>query len=281
MFKKIGWFIFTSLSLDAATLRDFPAPVYERIIFIIQKYLLIIKHLFTPFKFGRNFINLKGKKFYYDSKYGLAGYQGIFTRHRKLLALINKPVKVVVDIGANVGTFTLLSKTLFPKSRIIAVEPVKPIFDLLERNTKDVEAEVINAAVTDREGEVKLAYDENDSAISHIDSHGSQTARGMTLATLIKEKDIKEISLLKIDTEGFEDAVLAGAGDILSKTDYIHMEVTIDDNTRYTISSLFSYLCGDGYDFQLVGFRNFLDKGEGHVPLMDVLLANVKRVNLE
>jgi len=47
-----------------------------------------------------------------------------------------------------------------------------------------------------------------------------------------------------------------------------------EDNHNYTISSLLKLLSTDKYDFQLVGFRNYTDKGEGKMPIMDALFVN-------
>jgi len=53
------------------------------------------------------------------------------------------------------------------------------------------------------------------------------------------------------------------------------MEVTIKDNDNYTISSLFKLLSTEKYDFQIIGFRNFTNSGEGVISVMDVLLKNI------
>ena len=53
------------------------------------------------------------------------------------------------------------------------------------------------------------------------------------------------------------------------------MEVTVENNKNYTISSLFKLLSSDNFDFQILGYRNFSNKGEGSLSIMDVILENV------
>jgi len=53
------------------------------------------------------------------------------------------------------------------------------------------------------------------------------------------------------------------------------IEVTIEGNTNYTMSSLCGLLSSSTFDFQLVAFRNFADKGEGEAPILDCFFENI------
>ncbi|CAM9161772.1 unnamed protein product, partial [Ectocarpus fasciculatus] len=57
---------------------------------------------------------------------------------------------VVVDAGANIGLFSLLCSAAAPALKIIAIEPIPAIFDVLRRNLGGVETAsvcLINAAI--------------------------------------------------------------------------------------------------------------------------------------
>jgi amino acid adenylation domain-containing protein/FkbM family methyltransferase len=47
-----------------------------------------------------------------------------------------KPESVVFDIGANIGMFSVMVATCFPKSSIYAFEPIPPTYKFMEANTK-------------------------------------------------------------------------------------------------------------------------------------------------
>jgi hypothetical protein len=76
--------------------------------------------------------------------------------------------------------------------------------------------------------------------------------------------------------ETFEARVLRGAQDLLSRTRFLLMEVTLVENDRYTVSSLFSLLSGAAFDFQLVALRNFSGEAEGEVPFLDCVFENLR-----
>jgi hypothetical protein len=97
-----------------------------------------------------------------------------------------------------------------------------------------------------------------------------------TLDAFAERRGLGTIDLLKIDTETFEAHVLRGARRTLARTRHLFLEITLEDNPNYTAASLLGLLVGEGYDFQLVGFRNFADAGEGVMPVMDSLFVNTK-----
>ena len=98
------------------------------------------------------------------------------------------------------------------------------------------------------------------------------------LDVFVRENNIDCIDILKIDTETFEAHVLRGGSDSLSKTKYLFIEITMENNDNYTISSLLKLLSTENYDFQLVGFRNYNDTSEGLMPIMDGLFFNKKLI---
>lgn len=242
------------------------------------KYFFILKHLIVPFKLGENFCRFGREKIYYDSKFGLTGYQSLLARHQKLIKLEKiKNAKVIIDIGANVGFFSKLCRDIFPESNIFSFEPVTMTFECLNNNFEyDKNTKVFNLAVSDFNGSAKMKFDEQDSAISQISTSGDVEVKTITLDDFISENNIGIIDILKIDTEEHEAHVLRGAPEALSRTRYLFIEIQIENNENYTISSLLKLLSTDYYNFQLVGFRNYSDTSEGRMRVMDALLKNIK-----
>jgi len=277
--KQIPWLIKQSITLDVKFFCISRWHLTKKIDFLFIKYFLIIKHLFKKFILNESFCLFDKKKVFYDSSLGLVGYQSILCRHQKLIksAKISN-VHTIIDIGANVGFFSMLCSDLFSQSKIYSFEPIQETFQCLEKNLIGyANARAFNLAISDFTGKAKMNFNDQDSVVSQIADHGSVDVEVKKLDDIIVENKIDNIDILKIDTESFEAHVLRGGTEALKKTKYLFIEVNMEtDNQNYTISSLFGLLSTENYDFQLVGFRNYNDVSEGRMRLMDALLINTK-----
>lgn len=278
--KNVLWFARTSLLLDWRFLIVSSWSIFKKINFIILKYLLIIKHFVVPFTLGRSYTKFSGETIYYDSKFGVAGYQRTLTTHQKLIRCATNvnDISVIVDIGANVGYFSKLCQQMFPHALIYAIEPIEQIYHCLVKNFAESSGDVkaFQMALSDKQGKAKMRFNPDSSAISQISETGEVDVEVETLDNFSDRNKIDYIDILKIDTETFEAHVLRGARNILKNVRYLFIEVTMRDNPNYTLSSLMRLLHSDDYDFQLVSFRNYADVDEGEMPTMDVLLENLK-----
>lgn len=271
-----AWFLRQSLVLDWKLLQ-FPAwTIPRKLAFIARKYQLIALHMVRPFEFGQSSTRLGDETIFYDSRFGLAGYQSMLTRPGAMLktAFLGS-IETVIDCGANVGFFTKMITHLAPDARVYAIEPIPVIFDALRRNTASrPNVRVFQIAISDRRGHARMSFDSAFSAISHLSQSGNVEVTTTTLDDFTAEHQIGTVDLLKIDTETFEAHVLRGAAATLARTRYLLIEVTIEGNRNYSISSLMALLNSSEFDFQLVAFRNHADRGEGGIPIMDCLLVN-------
>jgi FkbM family methyltransferase len=274
--KDALWFVRQSLTLDRRTF-DFPGwSLRTKANFILKKYQLIVLHLFRPFQFGQSSTRWAGETIYYDSRFGLAGYQSMLTRPVNLFRTAGiGDFETVIDCGANVGFFSRMITQFAPRARVNAIEPVPAIFECLRRNTLMFpNIRIFQTAISDRPGHLRMSFDSADSAISRVTNSGQVEVAAMTLDDFAADQGIDSIDLLKIDTETFEAHVLRGAKAVLTRTKYLLIEITIEGNTNYSISSLMSLLQAKSYDFQLVAFRNYADTSEGRMPIMDCLMVN-------
>lgn len=136
-------------------------------------------------------------------------------------AIAGKPgdVFTFVDIGANVGLYSIYVASLTSRARILAIEPQPGILDRLRFNlaANPVDVTVLPVAVADRAGTVQLVLDPADSGGTYIDKgnamRGSAGARTVEvpckpLTDILAETGIASIDALKIDVEGAEDVVL-------------------------------------------------------------------------
>lgn len=275
--SNIFWLAKRSVDLDIELIKVSSWPNNKKIQFIFIKYFLLLKHKFIKFKLGESSVQLFGEVIYYDSHFGLADYQSMLCRHQKWLKIgnVNK-AKVVIDIGANVGFFSKMIRSLYPSSKIYAIEPVPAVFDIISKNfITDTNIKLFNFAVFSKRGKQKMFFDKKDSLTSKISNKGNFYIDTDTLDNFIKEQNIKNIDILKIDVETFENFVLAEAKQALSRTKYLLLEITIRNNNNYTMSSLISMLYSKKYNFQLIAFRNYGDTSEGKMPIMDCLFKNI------
>lgn len=266
-----------SLSLDAKLLNiDTPVSLNKKISFILKKYGLITKHSIVKFRLGNDCLNLWNDRIYYNNLFGIASYQGCLTRHQMMINLAGiKKVTTFLDIGANVGFFSKLIRLNFPEAKIFAVEPIHPIFQCLKKNFKnDPKVYLFNYAISDKEGKIRMNFNDQDAETSHVSPKGKVKTKTKTLDSFIRENEIRRIDILKIDTESHEAHVLRGGSEALAITKYLFLEVSIKENNNYTISSLLNLLTSSKYDYQLVGLRNFSGKGEGAVDYLDLFLVN-------
>ena len=275
--KNMFWFVKQSIVLDLKFIKVSDWTFSKKMNFFILKYFLIFKHFFKKFELGKNFCKFGRKKIFYDSKYGIAGYQSLLCRHQNLIKIAKiSDAKTIIDIGANVGFFSKLCRDLFPDSKIYSIEPIPQTFYCLERNFKgDSLTKVFNLAISDFNGRSKMSFNEQDSAVSQFSDKGRVSVEVSKLDNFIEKNKIDKVDILKIDTETFEAHVLRGGSKTLEKTKYLFIEITMEeDNRNYTLSSLLKLLFSDNYNFQLVGFRNYADVSEGEMPIMDALFEN-------
>lgn len=60
-----------------------------------------------------------------------------------------KEPKTILDIGGNLGVFSIFARNLFPNARIISIEAVYDTYISLKENTKNHNIEVYNMAFGD------------------------------------------------------------------------------------------------------------------------------------
>lgn len=142
-------------------------------------------------------------------------------RETALLRALLKPGDTLVDVGANLGYFTLVGAALVGAGgRVVALEPDPRMAAELEENVRRnrlAQVHTIRAAAFDRRGTATLAgYDEDAGnwGVSRLQSAPASlttfTVECAPLDDLLDEMGIEDVPLVKIDVEGAEQAVLRG-----------------------------------------------------------------------
>lgn len=145
---------------------------------------------------------------------------------------------IVLDVGANVGGYSKLILASNPHASVYAFEPHPRTYKALSDNLYGLKVETYNVAAGECDGALTLYdYEENDGSehaslykdtIEYL-RHAKAVAHEVKVINLdnfLQEKNIERVSLLKIDTEGHELAVLKGAKHYIScgKIRAIHFE---------------------------------------------------------
>ena len=129
---------------------------------------------------------------------------------------------IFIDIGANVGSYTILSCKV-KRAKGICFEPVPSTFSKLRDNLKINNllnhVKAYNIGIAEKEGE--LFFTTNQDVTNHlviapeVSSDNIVKTKVVSLDTVLK--DIHP-TMIKIDVEGFETLVVAGALETLKKT---------------------------------------------------------------
>lgn len=131
-----------------------------------------------------------------------------------------RPGATFVDVGSNKGDFALIAaRTAGPRGRVIAVEPAPDNCRWIRRSVElngYGNVELHELALSDADGEATLHLGARSGWHSLLPGEGEAiTVRTRTLDGLLEEFACPPPDMLKIDVEGAELAVLAGAGQTL------------------------------------------------------------------
>jgi FkbM family methyltransferase len=161
----------------------------------------------------------------------------------------------VIDIGANIGYFTVFAKTCFPKARVIAFEPFEKSFLRLKEHISlngFVNVQAINKAVGKATGSTQL-FLAGDSGENSIVRGNSATSKAVTVETIsfedvFREFKIESCDFLKVDCEGAEYDIFYGLPESLfPRIKHIAMETHFIDSESRNREALNSFLTSKGF----------------------------------
>ncbi len=167
---------------------------------------------------------------------------------------------IIMDIGANVGYYSVLLSTKFFSSKVFAFEPFSSQYSFLEKNLKLNSLNncfPLKLIVSDNCKPKKIYYscDQNTGATSiHKKSKIFETVSSISLDVFCEKEKIDFIDLVKIDVEGHELNVLKGMAKLLKlkKVKNIFIEILeenliCNNSTRKEIVSLLNKFGYEGF----------------------------------
>lgn len=192
---------------------------------------------------------------------------------------------VILDVGANIGWYSLLLSKRFPTARILALEPEPVNHGLLVANLARngcANVQAFELAASDRGGEEPLyLYPQKNQgrhSLLRLHDFGSITIRSVRLDDFLAEQrvDPATVDFVKIDIEGYEYHALSGAPRLLAARPVILSEYSPKYLTRGGVEPMrYLRLLGDA------GFRPSMWR-DGRLHPCDVqqLAAQQQSVNL-
>lgn len=171
----------------------------------------------------------------------------------------------IADVGANRGQFLLSAKKNCPKATVISFEPVPSAARKLERLAARLEnVQVHRMALGAATGAAAIRVPARDDGSSMALDLQGQTIQVPvhTLDEMLGGRNLARPALLKIDVQGYEMSVLAGAERVLPQFDDLYIEVTFAQlSPRHTpAAAVIAWLQARG--FTLMGVYNPAGSGQ-------------------
>ena len=181
---------------------------------------------------------------------------GFETEETDVLRRHAKPGTVAIDVGANIGMFTVpLAQAVDPQGSVLAFEPLPANVDRLKANVarnnlNNVEIQAL--ALGDSDGTTTLHLSDDPAYCSTVEvSEGRANGRLMAipaarLDSIWQEQGRPNVSVMKIDVEGGEIAVLAGSEQLLTSCRPV---LLLEANSPEQLHCLARHLSRSGYTY--------------------------------
>jgi FkbM family methyltransferase len=181
--------------------------------------------------------------------------------------------RIIVDLGANVGVYSLWAAFEYPSAKIYAVEAGADNAQYLKQSISlsslGERLYLTHAAVWKTDGELTLFRSDITSRAhsvvraNDLDGHGgSETVPALTLKRLFETNRIETCDLLKVDIEGAEyDVLYNSPPEVMNKIKAIILEHHRDARPECNFNGLSKFLRASG--FRNVQSRFQFESGDG------------------
>ena len=206
-----------------------------------------------------------------------------------------KKSSIIIDIGANTGVYSLVAKTINPKSNVYAFEPSLNTFEKLKKNNQlngfDIKCE--NIALSNLNG-MSIFYDTpdenqtsaslNEEKLKNWDGYNGEIneylVKTMRFEDYFEEQLLLELDLIKIDVELHEPEVIAGMGVLIEK----HKPIEFLEVLNSTIAEKLNHLIDlENFSlFHLTGINKFNETKifKAHVEYWNYVLVPKNKLNI-
>lgn len=196
--------------------------------------------------------------------------------------------KSVIDVGANVGQFSVAASKIFPEALIHSFEPQPECVERLKQNTRSLNnVTVYPLALGNVEGEALFQLNTHTHSSSFLplaaahrdafpDAREIQKipVKVTLLDGVLADTDLPSPVMLKLDVQGYEPWVLEGASRTLERVDYVILEASLKPmyEGERLFEEIISIMRNYGFSFlRPIGWLS--DPKTGEILQLDVLFA--------
>ncbi len=169
-----------------------------------------------------------------------------------------EPASIIVDLGANIGTFAIYAAMNAPNVQVFAYEPMPEFFQLMQRNVSlnglEGSIQCINSAVAGDSTERELIVAAPGLHFPTLVPRESATAKQSVrvpctdLVSILDSHHLPRIDLLKMDVEGAEYDILYGlSADAFHRIRALRMEYHNLEGARRNVTDLKRFLSRQRY----------------------------------
>lgn len=179
-------------------------------------------------------VSLKGKDISIKiPSYEVFRIEEIFGENEYLVpGMENIESPVIVDVGANVGVFSLYVKLMNPSAELYCYEPAPNALSLLHQNLNNHEDVVVHeCGLSNVHGTAQIQLNARNTGQSSLIKGANNLLGEVEIelregVSIFSDNQIEDIDILKIDTEGSEVAILQSLseGGKLGKIKFIVLE---------------------------------------------------------
>jgi FkbM family methyltransferase len=185
-------------------------------------------------------------------------------KHPNYKWITDSDINTVLDIGANIGEFTIEYAKILPHAKFYCFEPIKNCYQQLLVTTKKININAFNVALgeSNYETEINISSHLPSSSLLDMAHLHKELFMHSQLHTkeLIQVKRLDDIMdgiswvpnlLVKIDVQGFEDKVIAGGYSTLkaAKIIIIEMSYQLLYENQLLFDGIYQMLSEMGFDF--------------------------------
>ena len=187
-----------------------------------------------------------------------------------------RPGMTVIDIGANLGVYSLpMARLVGRTGHVFAYEPGSETRALLERSRElnaAVNLDILPFALSDREREGRLVFGGSSELNALGDSGVGETVRITSLDSEDAARGWPSPDFIKIDAEGEEERILAGGRNFFARhSPLIMFEIKAGDKVNEQLRAL----------FPAIGYRLFRQLGGAPILVPDRRTATARRIRTQ
>ncbi len=181
----------------------------------------LLRYLKFAYKFSR-FVNIKDRDVF------IKNFSKSYEQEMSAIPKIIENPKVIIDIGANYGTYSFFLSKLYPQARVFAFEPATSSYGILRKIIRKFKLQnviPVKKGLGEKEEIKEIVMPMHYTIIAYISDKNSKKNKEdeseeieiTTLDNFVKRNKIKNVNFIKCDVEGFELSVFNGARKTLKR----------------------------------------------------------------